>query len=138
MTTPRSSTKVLLLAAAVIAGCGGGSTAPAAEAGANGESQDAGATASSVTVTFSATGISPSTVRVARGGTVTFTNTDGAPHEPASNSHPTHMECPEFNVGSLAQNASATATAGNAAKTCGFHDHLNPSNTAFQGTVVIE
>ncbi len=32
---------------------------------------------------------------------------------------------------------SFTATMASHVETCGFHDHLNPTNPAFQGTILV-
>ena len=93
---------------------------------------------SSATLTLSASGISPKTLTVAPGSTITYQNTDSATHQPTSNPHPTHIECPELNGGSIPPGSSNTVTVSPSAKTCGIHDHLNPSSDAFKATINVQ
>ena len=77
---------------------------------------------------------------VTAGQTVTFINSDSRAHEIASNPHPQHGSCPSIDAGLGTINAGATkvthafANAGS----CGFHDHLNDTNTALQGTITVQ
>jgi hypothetical protein len=71
------------------------------------------------------------------GAKVTIMNNDSAPHEFASNPHPVHTDCPEINAPVLMTGQSFTATMASKVETCGFHDHLNPTNAAFQGTIFV-
>ncbi len=91
----------------------------------------------SASIMVTGAGLSTSSVTVQPGGAVTFTNNDSAPHEIASNPHPTHTQCPELNLGVLQPGGSATVMMANKAETCGFHDHLNPTVTKFQGTIQV-
>ena len=77
------------------------------------------------------------TLTVGFGGKVTITNNDGKPHEFSSNPHPVHTDCPELNAPVLTTGQSFTATMASRAETCGFHDHLDPTNAAFQGTILV-
>ena len=93
----------------------------------------------SATVTISGGAVSPSSVTIARGGTVTFVNNDTVSHQIDSNPHPVHTDCPEINqVGFLAAGQSKTTGALNTARSCGFHDHLNATLAAMQGTIMIQ
>jgi len=94
-----------------------------------------GGTPSTVTVTFSAAGVSPASVSVAAGGSIEWVNADSVPHWPESNSHctvPQHRQCPWLNIPSALLPNGQTGdriTVGPAPATptsCGFHDHLNP------------
>ena len=97
-----------------------------------------GGTMSSVaTITITSAGVSPKTQTVGYGATVTITNNDSAPHEFSSNPHPVHTDCPELNAPVLQTGQSFTATMASKAETCGFHDHLNPTNAALQGTITV-
>jgi len=69
---------------------------------------------------------------------VTFINNDSQPHDMDSNPHPEHTDCPPLNVGFIAAGAQGVTQNLNTARTCGFHDHNQPSNTAFQGTIRIQ
>jgi len=90
------------------------------------------------TITITAAGVSPRNVEVAVGSRVTFVNSDTRSHNMTSNPHPDHTDCLELNqVGFLA--AGQSRETGNlvAARTCGYHDHDNPSNTALMGQITI-
>ena len=56
----------------------------------------------------------------------------------ASDPHPEHTDCPEINqVGLLTPGA--TRETGNlvTVRTCGFHDHDNPTNAGLRGRIII-
>jgi hypothetical protein len=69
---------------------------------------------------------------------VTFVNTDGIGHDMNSDPHPIHTSCPDMNVGFVGGAQSKQTDVLNVARTCGYHDHNQPSNTALQGTIKIE
>ncbi len=89
-----------------------------------------------VTVTYSATGVSPASVSVPVGGCVDFVNNDAVAHWPESNSHctvPQHQQCTWLNMPLAGPPAGIQPgghyTVGPAPATpttCGFHDHLHP------------
>ena len=88
-------------------------------------------------ISITSSGVSPKTLTVGFGGKVTITNNDGKPHEFSSNPHPVHTDCPELNAPVLTTGQSFTATMASRAEACGFHDHLDPTNAAFQGTILV-
>jgi plastocyanin len=91
------------------------------------------------TITITASGASPRNIVVPRGSQVTFVNNDGAVHQMYSDPHPEHTDCPEFDsVGQLTPGATRQTLNLTTAETCGFHDHLNPFNTALKGSVTIQ
>jgi plastocyanin len=94
---------------------------------------------SGATITISATGaVSPTTVSVTTGQSVTFVNNDTKSHQIDSNPHPTHTNCPSINaVDVIAAGQSKLSNAFTVAGTCGFHDHSEPNNAALQGTITI-
>jgi hypothetical protein len=82
--------------------------------------------------------VTPVELVVPPGTRVLFVNNDTRPHNMTSDPHPEHNLCPEINqVGLL--NAGQSKETGNlvTVRTCGFHDHDNPDNTALHGRVVI-
>lgn len=86
-------------------------------------------------VEITAGGFAPAELKIKVGTMVKFTNRDSAPHWPASGVHPTHEICSGFDaLKALAKDESYSFTF-NTAKTCPFHDHLNPS---LRGSVVVE
>ena len=112
--------------AAVVSGCGGG---------------DSPSTPSQnePTVTISATGVTPTQVRIPVGGRVSFVNNDIRPHAMSSDPITTHTDCPAINdVGTLTPGQNRSTGKLDIARTCGFHDHTDESNTAFKGSIVIQ
>jgi hypothetical protein len=100
--------------------------------------------ASTQTVTLSSSAVTPQTVSVPGDGCVMFVNDDGAPHQPASDSHPIHDCLTNLNpagtppgTGPVISPGGSFTTAplgaGAAPTTCGWHDHLNPPGTTVGG-----
>ena len=122
-----------VLAAAVLAvACGGGGN-------------PAGSSSSGVTglvggtITITSAGVSPRTITIRVGESVAFVNRDSIPHEIASNPHPEHTDCPPINeLGTIGAGQTRTTGVFTAPRTCGFHDHIFDTNTALQGTIVIQ
>jgi hypothetical protein len=80
--------------------------------------------------------VDPKELRVDVQGQVRFTNQDSRPHQPQSNPHLQHTDCPAINnVGVLQPGDSRLTGLFDSAKACGFHDHMNPDNTALGGTI---
>jgi plastocyanin len=75
---------------------------------------------------------------VALGTRVRFVNNDSRPHNMASDPHPTHTDCPAINQVGLLQPGQIRET-GNLVevRTCGFHDHDNPTSQTLQGSITI-
>jgi plastocyanin len=122
-------------AACLAAGCGGGSTGPSSNGGG---SNSGGSSTTTTTITITSAGVSPKDITVAVGSRVTFVNNDSQPHDMDSNPHPEHTDCPALNVGFIAAGAQGITLNLTTARTCGFHDHNQPSNTNLQGTVRIQ
>jgi len=126
------------LAAALLVSCGGSPTSPG---GVTVIVRDGGAGGTSgATITIAGGAVSPATVTVAVGQTVTFVNNDNRPHEIASNPHPQHGTCPsiEGGLGSLAPGQTKTTRAFANSGSCGFHDHLDDTNAALRGTINVQ
>ena len=129
-----------LLALGALAACGGGSTSPSG-GGVTVIVRDGGtAGASGATVTITAAGVSAKGVSVTVGQTVTFVNNDSRAHEIASNPHPQHGSCPsiEAGLGTINPGQTKVTHAFANAGTCPYHDHLNDTNAAFQGTITVQ
>lgn len=93
----------------------------------------------SATITIGTGGVSPSAVTIARGGRVTFVNSDSRFHEIASDPHPNHTDCPPVNdLGTLAPGGTGMTGAFDTARRCGFHDHLNPDDATLRGSITIQ
>jgi plastocyanin len=128
-----------LAALAVLAACGDSPSSPSG--GVTVVVPDGGATGTSgATITITAAGVSPASVTIARGQTVTFVNNDNRPHEMASNPHPQHGSCPsiEGGLGSLAVGQTKTTRAFGGSGSCGFHDHLNDTTNSLKGTITVQ
>jgi plastocyanin len=97
-----------------------------------------GGPTATTTITISAAGAAPKDIVVARGSRVTFVNNDGVGHDMNSDPHPAHTSCTDMNVGFVASAQSRQTDVLNVARTCGYHDHNQPSNTSLQGTIRIE
>jgi len=124
--------------AIVLAGCGGSSTSPSDSGPANsGGNPNPGPIAATVSIT--ASGVSPKSVTVPVGSSVMFVNNDSRQHDMTSDPHPTHSDCPSVNiVGTLEVGQSRATAAMTPAKTCGYHDHNDSTNTSMQGTIVVQ
>jgi plastocyanin len=82
--------------------------------------------------------VSPKTVQVRVGGHVTLANHDMRRHTIASDPHPVHSDCPAFNqVGLLLPGQSRDTASLTVARSCGYHDHRAPFDTAMQGIIVV-
>lgn len=126
----------VVIVAVTAAGCGGSNTSTPTPTGPTTPTPPAGST----TITIGADGrVSPATVTIARGGRVTMVNNHTRSHEMASDPHPEHSQCPELNTwGFLRTGEQRTSDNLNTARTCGFHDHNEPSNAGLQGRVIIQ
>jgi plastocyanin len=131
---------IIVAAVAVIgmAACGGSSSPTSPSTGGSGGGSSVGA--SGATITIGSNGaVSPASVTISVGQSVTFVNNDSRQHEIASNPHPAHTDCPSTNaLGTLSAGQTKLTNAYTTARSCGFHDHLNPENSALQGTIVIQ
>jgi len=125
---------------AVAAACGGGGSGPTSPTSSPaGSTGSGGGAPDSVTITISNAGVaSPSNVTIRQGGRVTFVNNDSRPHDMSSDPHPTHEDCtPMAQVGFLTPGQSRTSGNFNDVRTCGFHDHNQPTSTGLQGRITI-
>lgn len=112
-----------LLLALLTSACGSGPNAPSAAA----------------TITIGPNGVSPKEVRIRAWNFVTFVNNDTRTHTIASDPVDLHTQCPPVNrVGVLQAGESRETSTLTVAGACGYHDHGNPSDTAFQGRIIVE
>lgn len=81
------------------------------------------------TITYGNSGFSPSLTTVKSGDVVAVTNTSSSDLQMQSNPHPAHTDDTDLNVGVVKSGATANFTATKTG-TFGFHNHLNPSDTA--------
>ncbi len=90
------------------------------------------------TVTITASGVSPKELTVRQGTRVLFVNNGTRTRDMGSDPHPEHDQCPELNVGRLTPGQSRETQNLNTIRTCGFHDHDDPTNTTVQGRITIQ
>lgn len=91
-------------------------------------------TQAAATITYSGSGFSPSHITVKSGDTVAIKNSDTDTMQLDSNPHPVHTDDTDLNVGTVSPGQTKTFTVTKKG-TFGFHNHLEPSNTA---TITIE
>lgn len=140
MTHVRSRLLFSIAALGLVAACGGNSSTAPGGGGSALVVRDSGSGgASGATVTMTANGVSPASVTVAVGQTVTFVNNDTRSRQIASNPHPQHGSCPSIENGLGIIPAGQTKTTNNFgnAGTCGYHDHQADTDARFQGTIVV-
>jgi len=112
-----------------MAGCGGSGSGPTSPPPSN----------NPFTFTITASGgVNPKELTVPPGTQVLFVNNDTKPRNMTSDPHPEHDDCPKINkVGLLNAGSSDQTENMNVVRTCGFHDHDDPSNTAVLGRIII-
>jgi plastocyanin len=139
--TGRTRILILSVAAAAVTtalACGGYNPGGPSGTGGGGGSTG-GPGPSGATITIGANGaISPSSVTISSGQSVTFVNNHTVNHVIDSDPHPAHTDCPAINnVDLLAPGQTRLTNALTAIRTCGFHDHNDPTNANLQGTIVV-
>jgi plastocyanin len=124
-----AGTLVSLLILCALSACGDGDSTPAPAPSPNNPNV--------ITISTADT-VSPTELTVSPGTRVLFRNNDSRRHDMTSDPHPEHTDCPELNqVGLL--NPGQNRESGNlvAVRTCGFHDHDDPSNNSLRGRIII-
>jgi plastocyanin len=114
-----------------LAACGGGDdstpTGPGSTPGPSG-----------ATITIAEGRVTPAAVTINIGQSVTFVNNNGRGHNVTSDPHPNHTDCPAINaVGNMANGQTRLTDAFTTARTCGFHNHDDPDNANFRGSITI-
>jgi len=121
----------MMLLLGLVAGCGGG--------GSSAPTTPTPPTTSQPTLTIDAAGVlGPKELVVPPGTRVLVTNRSTRARQVSSDPHPDHTDCPEINqVGFLAPGATKETGNLNIVRTCGIHDHDDPSNADMRARVVI-
>ena len=123
-----------VLMAGVLACGGGDGGSPSGPSPISGSPGPSGAT-----ITITSGGVSPRSVQISAGQSVTVVNNDSRGHEIASDPHPAHTQCPEMNaLGSIPAGTTRQTNAFPTARTCTFHDHNDPTNSNLMGSIVIQ
>jgi plastocyanin len=119
---------VLGAAAVACGGGGGGPTTPTP-----------GGSGVGATITITADGVTPKTVRIQAGQRVQFVNNNNRAHEVQSTPHDRHTDCPPVNEVAVVNPGQTRMTGALSLQgTCGFHDHRDPDNDRFRGTILID
>lgn len=91
------------------------------------------------TITITSAGVSPKVIQVEAGSRVTFVNNDSRNHEIRSDPHPAHFDCQQLNeVGFVPPGANMQTGLFLSSRVCGFHDHIESTNPALVGRIVIK
>jgi plastocyanin len=97
----------------------------------------AGPSGATITIGSNST-VSPASVSITTGQSVTVVNNDTRAHEIASDPHPAHTNCPSINaLGAIPAGTTRLTNAFTGTGSCGFHDHGDPNNNALKGTITI-
>jgi plastocyanin len=89
------------------------------------------------TITITSAGVNPKSVQIALGSRVLFVNNDTREHEMGSDPHPDHTDCPVINqVGLLLPGQQRETGNFVVVRTCGYHDHEDPTNPLWQGSII--
>lgn len=89
-----------------------------------------------MTVVLSASAMTPASPTITNGTTIIFQNNDSRTHQIASDPHPAHTDLAGFDL-VIPAGSSKTFTF-NKPGNWGYHDHLNPTAAAFQGTITVQ
>lgn len=122
----RCGAALAALASAACGGSGGGTTTPPTGPG-----------GSVTTITITSNGADQRDLTVPLGTRIRWVNNDTRNHEMSSDPHPEHNQCPEINAGVLTPGQSRETNNLVTARTCGFHDHINPNQANLKGTITI-
>jgi plastocyanin len=140
----RVRTLVVLIALAATA-CGGGSdtptnpSPPTGGGGTGGGGTGGTPPVATTTITITASGVTPQRITVSPGTRVTFVNNDTRTHEMNSDPHPQHGDCPAIDdVGFMSPGQTKLTGNLTAVRTCGFHDHNQPTVTSLQGQIIVQ
>jgi plastocyanin len=91
-----------------------------------------------VVITITSAGVSQSIVTIAPGTRVRFVNSDVVGHDVTSDPHPAHTQCPQINqVGLLLPGQSRETSVFATIATCGYHDHNDPDDPKWTGTIQV-
>lgn len=90
------------------------------------------------TVSYNSAGATPKTLTIHAGDAVIFKNTTATEVWPASDPHPTHSLCAGFDARRGLKNGEEYTLTFPDVKTCTYHSHLDPLNTALRGTIIVQ
>jgi plastocyanin len=122
---------VLAGMALLAAACGGGGSGGGSPTGPSGGGSQ------TATITINSTGVSQQQVRIEVGQQVQFSNSATRNVEIQSDPHEVHNLCPPLNVGTMTPGQSRMTAAFTVRGTCTYHDHTNPDDGRFRGTILV-
>jgi plastocyanin len=89
-------------------------------------------------VEITATGLNPSTVKIPAGSQVTWKNTDAKERRISADPYPSRSSLPELDSQDPLAQGDSFSFIFEDKGTYTYHDYLNPTDKAFQGTVIVE
>lgn len=89
-------------------------------------------------VSITSSGLSPATITIKAGTQLTWTNNDSKPHQPAADPHPLHNSIAGFDSDTILQSGDSLSFKFETPGTYTYHDHLNPLNKHYQGTIIVK
>lgn len=99
------------------------------------EKEEAKETLKEAAISITASGFSPASVEISKGGKITWKNNDTVDHQPASAPHPVHTDLPVLGNGKVLTPGEDFSVIIDQVGVFGFHDHLNPS---LVGTITVK
>jgi plastocyanin len=143
---------IVLSTLAMVAGCTGGessaptaptppvaSTPPLAPAPPTTPAPPAPPPLTATVIISANNSFTPSEVRIAVGGRVTFINQNNRAHDITSDPLHLHTDCPPiFDVGFIQPGQTKQTGPLTVARTCGFHDHMQENNPDLHGRIIVE
>lgn len=90
-------------------------------------------------ISLTSSGLTPGTVAITPGQSVTFRNDDSIAHEIVSGPVPSYSDCPAINgLGRLEPGQSKQTGALTESRSCGFVDLLHTGDRRWQGTITVQ
>jgi len=89
-------------------------------------------------VSITKAGFAPATISIKAGTQVTWTNSDDQPHQVAADPHPKNDSIPGLDSDTTLLAGDSFSFTFEKPDTYTYHDHLNPLNATWQGTVIVE
>jgi len=92
----------------------------------------------SAQVSITSSGFTPATIAIKAGTQIIWTDNDTAPHQIAADPHPKHDSIPGFDSTVTLLAGDSFAFTFETKDTYTYHDHLNPLDPKYRGTVIVE
>jgi hypothetical protein len=129
----------LIAALALIVGCGDGTPATPVAPSPSPTPPPGPPPLTATVVIGSNNAFAPAEVTVAVGGRVTFVNQNNRPHDITSDPLHLHTDCPPIiEVGFIQPGQTKQTGVLNVARVCGFHDHMQESNSDLHGRIIVQ